>query len=105
MNTAFWLYIFFAIYLLPAVVGYIFYAKTKDKKLINYESYKACKERRGEKWYEANIDFQPFWAESVGPSIFLLPGSNIIFLIGTFLTYRKYSKATDQYIYKQQTKG
>ena len=85
------------IYLLPAILGYIFYAITRDAKFINWEEYQSRRKYWGERWHEGHMDLRPFWENKSNHLFFLLPAYNILFLIYGIWLFRRSKKITERY--------
>jgi len=85
-------------YLLPALMGYIFYAITKDAKLINWEDYKSLKKYWGERWHEKPMTLQTFWGKESDHFLFLVPGYNILFVIYGIWIFVRAKKITNLYL-------
>lgn len=85
------------IYLIPALVGVLFYTFTRDKLMINRKLYNEF--RRPDGSIHFPLTMEPFWGKDRSLYlIFLLPGFNIIMLIRVIILYFLQNKATQAYL-------
>jgi len=85
-------------YLLPALIGYVFFTATRNTKIIEPEVIKELKRFWRRSWTKAKIELHPFWGEKPEHSLFLLPIVNVYFLIRMFLLFWRCKRFTNEYL-------
>jgi len=89
-------------YLLPAIIGYVFFTITRNAKMIDPQVIKAYG-RCGKHWYEFEIKLNLFWGEKPEHFIFLIPAVNAYCLIGLLWSFWRCKRVTDIYLKLHQS--
>ena len=89
-------YLISPFYLLPAVLGLLFFAKTKDKPLIDRKIYYQF--MKPDRTIHFPMETKSFWGKDKNIfGLFLVPGVNIFMLVGALILYYRERKATSMY--------
>lgn len=86
------------LYLLPALLGILFYNFTREKLIIDRKLYKEF--RRPDGSIHFPLEMRPFWGkvDSHPYLLFLVPGFNIPLIIVLIIHYFLSNKATQSYL-------
>lgn len=95
--------LFSPVFLVPALLGYVFYALTKDAKQITGD-IKYAKRHGKEHWYDYMSEPRPIWTKEPGNShlLFLVPGYNILFLVVSLWIFIRDGRLTKAYLTAKQ---
>jgi len=89
----------FPLYLLTALIGYVFYAHTQKAKVLDLDEVKTCRRHAPDTWYEVYLKPRPFWENNDNPGVFFIPPVNILFLVIMLWQFWRRKRITNLYLY------